>query len=248
MTTLLEAIEAAPEQPGAVPLADSWLLGFDTETTGARPGRDAIVSASLVLRNPQRGHRGDVTEEWLINPHRPMDPRATRVNGFTDDYLVSHGGEPTVAVEQVARAIAGAQARGIPLLAYNAPFDVGMMEGDLRRWKLASLRERIDGRALVVDPLVLDRAVSHRHGRRTLSDTTEYYGVEPEGDFHAAASDAVAAVDLVAPMTSLHPQLQHLTLDALMDWQRRAHREWLESFNAWLQARGRRPAHDGWFD
>ena len=60
MTTLLEAIEAAPKQPGAVPLADSWLLGFDTETTGARPGRDAIVSASLVLRNPQRGHRGGV--------------------------------------------------------------------------------------------------------------------------------------------------------------------------------------------
>ena len=66
------------------------------------------------------------------------------------------------------------------MLAYNAPFDIRMLAGDLNRWQLRSLEERLDGRAmLVVDPLVIDRSVSRRSGKRTLEYTTEYYGWSP---------------------------------------------------------------------
>lgn len=248
---LIAALEEAPQQSDDTQLGSSWLLGFDTETTGVAAGRDAIVSATLVLRDPQRGHEGDAEAEWVINPHRRMNPRASAVNGFTDDYLAEHGMEPTDAINQIARAIAAAQDKNIPLLAYNAPFDVHMLEGDLNRWKLPQVSERQNpaepsNGMLVVDPLVIDRAVSKRHGKRTLTLTTEYYGVVPTGDFHNATADTVAAVDLIKPMSTLYPQVGHLTLGELMDWQRQAHDAWQASFNQWLESRGRTPLHDQW--
>ncbi|KFJ08011.1 DNA polymerase III epsilon subunit-like 3'-5' exonuclease [Bifidobacterium tsurumiense] len=248
---LADAVALAPKQTEETTLDRSWLLGFDTETTGTFAGKDAIVSATLVLRNPEMGSEGDVVAEWLINPHRPMNPRASQINSFTDAYLQEHGQEPERALSGLAAVITQAQSKRIPLLAYNAPFDVHMLNGDLRRWSLDTLDEReaadnTDYSLLVVDPLVLDRAVSRRSGRRNLASTTEYYGVEPQGDFHDATADTVAAVDLIGPMTTLYPQLGRLSMGELMDWQRQAHATWQESFNRWLQGRGRAPIHDSW--
>ena len=247
MTELLTALDAAPHQTADQTLADSWLLGFDTETTGIAPGRDAICSASLVLRDPTKGYEADVVGEWLINPHRPIAPAASRVNGFTDAFLQEHGGEPTELLEQIANIIAKAQNHGIPLLAYNAPFDVHMLEGDLARWGLTPLNDRLRGELTVVDPLVIDREISHRKGRRTLTDTTFYYGVEPHGDFHDATADTIAAVDLIAPITRLYPQTGRIALGELMDWQRDAYRRWQDSLNQWLTSKGRAPSTDSWF-
>ena len=236
------ALSAAPEQSKDTALPDSLLLGFDTETTGTYAGRDAIVSATLVLRDPSAGYAGDTVGEWVINPHRPMNPRASAVNGFTDEFLAEHGEEPQEAIARIAQLIETAQSKRIPLLAYNAPFDVRMLEGDLRRWKLTTLPNGL----LVVDPLVIDRAISKRSGKRTLEYTTEYYGVDPHGDFHDATADTTAAVDLIAPISTLYPQVGHLTLAELMDWQRNAHAAWRDNFNAWLGRKGRQPVRDTW--
>ena len=246
--TFLHVISSLDEQDPSTTLAQSKLLGFDTETTGARPGSDAIVSATLVLRDPHTGYEGDHSCEWLINPHRRMSAGATRVNGFTDAYLSEHGSEPAQSLTQMANIIAAAQRRNIPVLAYNAPFDVDMLRGDLLRWKLSALETLTDRELLVVDPLVVDRAVSKRHGRRTLGDTTEYYGVEPHGDFHNATADTVAAIDLITPMTTLYPQLAHLKLSDLMEWQREANQTWVNSYNQWLTSRGRQPIGHDWFE
>jgi DNA polymerase III subunit epsilon len=235
------ALTNAPTQNNDILLRDSWLLGFDTETTGTKRD-DAIVSASLVLRNPDTGFENDTIAEWVINPHHPMNPKAGEVNGFTDEFLEENGMEPTQALADIAAAITTAQNKGIPLLAYNAPFDVRMLSGDLSRWNLASL----PGKLLVVDPLVIDREISHRNGKRTLTYTTEYYGVDPHGDFHDATADTIAAVDLIQPMSRLYPQVGGLRLGELMDWQRQAHEHWLVSFNEWLTSRGRRTINDDW--
>jgi DNA polymerase-3 subunit epsilon len=247
---LLDHIRTLGSQDGNTLLSDSLLLGFDTETTGAVPGNDAIVSATLVLRNPQTGHQEDTIGEWLINPHRHISAGASRVNGFTDSFVKEHGAEPTPALEEIGTTIAAAQERNIPLLAYNAPFDVKMLQGDLKRWQCPGqiIEAFDDSQLLIVDPLVIDRAISRRSGKRTLSFTTEYYGVEPYGDFHDATADTIAAVDLVQPMSTLYPQVGRLTLNELMQWQREAHRTWKESFNRWLESKGRRPIHEGWFE
>lgn len=239
--SLMEALVAAPNQTESTTLADSWLLGFDTETTGTRPGSDAIVSATLVLRDPQRPHSSDTVGEWIINPHRAMNPKASEVNGFTDAFLQEHGSEPVDSLAEILDVISLAQSKHIPLLAYNAPFDVHMLRSDLKRWDLAPLDD-----VVVVDPLVIDRAVSKRSGKRTLAFTTEYYAVEATGDFHNATADTVAAIDLIAPMSTLYPQVGNITLDELMPWQRQAYTVWKESFNTWLNSKGRTPIHDTW--
>lgn len=247
MTMLTEALTTAPTQTPETTLAHSWLLGFDTETTGVAAGRDAIVSAALVLRNPAIGHDGDVIAEWIINPHRKMTPGASRINGFTDAFLAEHGQEPTDAIERIADLISQAQRKRIPLVAYNAPFDVRMLTGDLHRWNLRTLEDRFDGGTmLIADPLVIDRAVSRRSGKRTLEYTAEYYGVEPDGDFHNATADTITAVDLIEPMTTLYPQVGHITIRQLMEWQRDAHQTWRNSYNRWLAQHGRRPVNDSW--
>lgn len=244
---LLEAIDAAQQQDTETRLSDTWLLGFDTETTGARVGYDSIASATMVLRNPHQGHAADVVATWLINPHKPMHPKASEVNGFTNEYLQANGGEPQDELMPMAQALIAAQAKNIPLLAYNAPFDVSMLFHDLHRWQLdESLTLPDPTHLLVVDPLVIDRAVCIRRGKRTLTDTTQYYGVEPIGDFHNATADTVAAVDLVQPICQAYPAVANLKLSELMGWQRNAYMQWRNSFNSWLSAQGRMPITSTW--
>ena len=251
---LLDALDAAPAQYDNTRLAKSWLLGFDTETTGANIGKDAIASATLVLRNPELGHNGDVVATWLINPHKPMNPKASEVNGFTDEYLQEHGGEPVKELELLAQAVSLAQSKNIPLLAYNATFDVAMLRNDLQRWQLKPLYQRptcsistLNSQdVLTVDPLVIDRAVSHRSGKRTLTITSQFYGVEPIGDFHDATADTVAALDLVAPMCEIHESVGNLPLLNLMSWQREAYIQWRDSFNQWLNSHGREAITGSW--
>lgn len=238
---LIARLNDTPKQSENTTLAHSLLLGFDTETTGT-DADDAIASASLVLRDPNSGHEGDTIAEWLVNPHHRMSPGASKVNGYTDAFLEAQGAEPTEAIDEIGKAIRLAQAKSIPLLAYNVPFDVRMLRGDLKRWDLPALPDEL----IVVDPLVIDRTVSKRSGKRTLTYTTEYYGVEPHGDFHDATADTIAAVDLIAPMCELYPQVCNLKLGELMDWQRKAFAAWRDSFNDWLMSKGRRPVNDEW--
>lgn len=240
-TTIMQAVAKAPQQDESTTLRQSWLLGFDTETTGTG-SEDDIVSASLVLRNPETGFDKDVIAEWIINPHRHISAGASQVNGFTDEYLQANGMEPTEALTAIGSIITKAQSKNIPLLAYNAPFDIRMLSNDLQRWGLAPLPEEF----LVVDPLIIDREISHRRGKRTLTYTTEYYGVEPHGDFHDATADTIAAVDLIKPIGTLYPQVGALKLGELMDWQRQAYEKWRVSFNEWMSSHGRGPITDSW--
>ena len=76
-TSMEQALQSAPQQEGSTRLGDSWLLGFDTETTGTKPGKDGIVSASLVLRDPTKGYTGDVVATWIVNPHRHISKGAS---------------------------------------------------------------------------------------------------------------------------------------------------------------------------
>ncbi len=246
---LLEALEKAPQQDKNTTLCKSMLLGFDTETTGAIIGSDSICSATLVFRDPARGRNNDVIATWLVNPHKQINPKASEVNGFTNEFLQENGGDPTQEIELLGKAISLAQSKNIPLLAYNAPFDVKMLNHDLQRWNLDSLQNRPKstvngGEMLIVDPLVIDRAISKRTGKRTLTYTTQFYGVEPIGNFHDATADTVAAVDLIKPISELHENVANLKLCEIMTWQRDAYAKWKLSFDSWLKSKGR-PASEG---
>lgn len=172
------------------------LAAFDTETTGVDVEEDRIVSAALVVQDAAGG-RLRVTR-WLVNPGIPVPPGATEVHGLTDDHLQRNGRWPAPVVEEIARALAEQCATGRPLVVMNAPFDLTLLDRELRRHRASSLVGYLRGKPLcVLDPRVLDKHLDrYRKGRRTLTDLCELYGVPLDGA-HDAAADAAASLELV---------------------------------------------------
>ncbi|MFI7009666.1 3'-5' exonuclease [Streptomyces sp. NPDC050145] len=172
------------------------LAAFDTETTGVDVETDRIVSAALVVQDAP-GTRPRVTR-WLVNPGVPVPPGATEVHGLTDDHLRRNGRWPAPVMEEVGRELAEQAAAGRPLVVMNAPFDLTLLDRELRRHRASSLARYLDASPLLVlDPRVLDKHLDrYRKGRRTLTDLCAHYEVEL-ADAHDAGADALAALDVV---------------------------------------------------
>lgn len=172
------------------------LAAFDTETTGVDVEQDRIVSAALVAQDTAGG-RVRVTR-WLVNPGVPVPPGATEIHGLTDDHLQRNGRWPAPVMDEMARALAESCATGRPLVVMNAPFDLTLLDRELRRHRASSLTRYLDGVPMrVVDPRVLDKHLDrYRKGRRTLTDLCARYEVVLDGA-HDAAADATASLELV---------------------------------------------------
>jgi DNA polymerase-3 subunit epsilon len=172
------------------------LASFDTETTGVDVERDRIISAALVVQDAEGSEPR--TARWLIDPGVPVPAAATAVHGLTDAFLKRHGRPPGPMIEELARALAARSAAAVPLVVMNAPFDLTLLDRELKRHRATPLTAYLEHSALcVLDPRVLDKyADRYRKGRRTLTDLCAHYGVELT-DAHDAASDALAALSLV---------------------------------------------------
>ncbi|KGM15745.1 DNA polymerase III subunit epsilon, partial [Actinotalea fermentans ATCC 43279 = JCM 9966 = DSM 3133] len=210
--------------------ADGPLVGFDTETTGVDVGGDRIVTAAVVRRAGGR----TLARTWLIDPGVEIPDGAAAIHGITTEHARAHGRPPAAALEEIADALSGALLRGEPVVAYNASFDLTLLDAELRRHGLRTLPERLarDVR-VVVDPLVLDRWLdTYRPGKRRLGDLCAHYGVAT-GALHSADDDVVATLDVLAAICARHPGLRRAVPERLHDAQARAHRRWAEGFNAW---------------
>ncbi|CAL9391318.1 3'-5' exonuclease DinG [Streptomyces sp. enrichment culture] len=172
------------------------LAAFDTETTGVDVERDRIVSAALVVQECAGGRVRQT--RWLVNPGIPVPREATEVHGLTDEHLQHHGRWPAPVMEEIARALAEQQVAGRPVVVMNAPFDLTLLDRELRRHRASSLARYLDNRPLtVLDPRVLDKHLDrYRKGRRTLADLCAHYGIELEGA-HDAGADALASLEVV---------------------------------------------------
>ena len=109
-------------------LTQPWQTGrfaaFDTETTGTDPRSARIIEFGLVIFD-----NGEVVERFqtLIHPECALPPEITRITGIKDEDLVGKPVFAELADELERRLVAQ------PLLAYNADFDRGMVEGEFRR-------------------------------------------------------------------------------------------------------------------
>lgn len=222
----------------------SWLehgvIGFDTETTGVDVDHDRIVSAAVVRRVGAAGHPVTTVTTWLIDPGVEIPPGATEIHGISTDHARRHGRPARAALDEVADALVAAQRRGEPVVAYNASFDLTLLDVELRRHGLATLPERL-GRdvAPVLDPFVLDRTLDpYRPGPRRLGDLCERYGVTATAALHRADVDVLATLDVLARMVELYPALRDTTAGELHDQQAAEHRAWADVFNAERLARG----------
>lgn len=214
---------------------DGAMVGFDTETTGVDVSADRIVTAAIVRR------AGGTTSvaRWLIDPGVDIPAGATAVHGITTEHARAHGCAPREALDEIAAELAAAVTRAEPVVAFNASFDLSLLDAELRRHRLPTLEQRIGHRVVgVLDPLVLDRHLDrYRPGKRRLTDMCAHYGVLAEG-LHAADADVVATLDVLAALVRAYPVLTTMEPAELHERQVVAHRLWAESFNAWRVTQG----------
>src|SRR5690625_8025100 len=83
-----------PERVLAIPgPTEPWhtgtLVGFDLETTGRNPHTARIVTASIVLLDPEGNLRANV--EWLVDPEVEIPAVAAAVHRVTPQHARAQG-------------------------------------------------------------------------------------------------------------------------------------------------------------
>lgn len=223
------------------------LAAFDTETTGVDVETDRIVSAAVVVQDAP-GTRPRVSR-WLVNPGVPVPAEATAVHGLTEGHLQRNGRWPSPVVEEIARELGQHAVRGRPLVVMNAPFDLTLLDRELRRHRASSLESWFVSVPLcVLDPRVLDKHLDrYRKGRRTLTDLCAQYGVVLEGA-HDAAADALAALEVVRAVgRRFAARLERLTPTELHALQAVWHAAQARGLQAWFARSGtEEPVDPAW--
>lgn len=166
----------------------SSLVGvFDLETTGVEVTADRIVTAHVGVLDAAgtavRAH------DWLADPGIAIPPGASAVHGITNERARAEGRPAAEVVAEITATLRELFLAGIPVVAFNAPFDFSLLKHECLRHGIAPIEQP----SPVIDPLVLDKSVDrYRRGKRTLGAVAEHYEVAIE-NAHEASADAVAA-------------------------------------------------------
>lgn len=222
--------------------AECPMVAFDTETTGADPLTARIVTATVVQIDGQQTS----DQQWLISPGVPIPAEATAIHGITDAKAICDGVKADEAIPQIALAVSTALQAGVPVVAYNAGYDLTVLQQELSRLGMPPLEEWIghDVRP-VIDPFVIDRAVDkYRKGKRTLTAACEHYAVRLDGA-HDAKQDALAAARVGWRIAQRYDDVAAMTLDQLHDWQIDCHAAWAVGFERYLAEKGTPESIDG---
>ncbi|KPH99266.1 Exonuclease RNase T and DNA polymerase III [Actinobacteria bacterium OK074] len=234
------------------------LVGFDLETTGTDPYEARIVTGAVIeVRDGERlGHR-----EWLADPGVEIPADAVAVHGITNERAAAEGGAPDRVADELADVLTGYWRAGVPVVAYNAAFDLTLLGAELRRHGLPSLRDRLTGQDVgpdagqdtgqdtgqepggpvpspVIDPYTIDREVDrYRRGKRNLEAVCAEYGVALESA-HDASADALAAARLAIAIAGRHPKVAALGPAELHRRQIEWYAAWAADFQAFLRRKG----------
>jgi DNA polymerase III epsilon subunit-like protein/8-oxo-dGTP pyrophosphatase MutT (NUDIX family) len=166
---------------------DTRLAVFDLETTGVDTDTSRIVSACIAVLEPDGALHAQFN--WLADPEIEIPEGASAVHGITTERAREDGRTAETVVGEITATIRALLAVGIPLVVYNAPYDLSLLDRECRRHRV----EPLGYPTPVIDPLVIDKAVDrYRKGKRTLVAAAERYGVNLD-DAHDAAADAIAA-------------------------------------------------------
>ncbi|MGW1157901.1 exonuclease domain-containing protein [Streptomyces sp. NPDC002519] len=213
------------------------LTGFDLETTGTDPYEARIVTGAVieVKDGEPLGRR-----EWLADPGVEIPADAVAVHGISNERVAAEGSPADQVADAIADVLAEYWKAGVPIVAYNASFDLTLLTAELRRYGLPSLRERLGGLepGPVIDPYTVDRrADRYRRGKRTLEAVCGEYGVLLDSA-HDAAADALAAARLARAIAGRHPKIAALGPAELHRRQIEWHADWAADFQAFLRRKG----------
>ncbi|MFT4050525.1 MAG: exonuclease domain-containing protein [Solirubrobacterales bacterium] len=209
------------------------LAAFDIESTGINPQSDRIVTATVSVVG---GGQPAVSTSWLADPGIEIPAGAANVHGITTEQARAEGRPAEEVVREIVETLAAEVEKGVPVVAFNARYDMTMLDREARRHGIVPLAER-GAEVLVVDPYVIDKQLwKYRKGKRTLTSVCEVYNVElSEDDAHAADADAIAAARVAWRMGEKYPELQvglkelHASQILWADEQAQSLQEWFNS-------------------
>jgi DNA polymerase-3 subunit epsilon len=189
------------------------LAGFDTETSGINVETDRIVTACLVQCG---GGQPTVSRTWVSDADGIDIPdAAARIHGYDTARVRKEGTPAAQVIGEMVAALAEVQQAGIPIVAMNASFDLTLADREARRHGVNQLTDLMGETGLtVIDPMVIDRQMSHRSGRRTLTDLCAHYEVRLDGA-HTADADAIAACRVAWRLGQRYPQVGGRTVAEL---------------------------------
>lgn len=213
------------------------LIGFDLETTGTDPREARIVTGAVieVRAGQELGRR-----EWLADPGVEIPADAVAVHGISNERAAAEGRPADQVADALADVLTGYWKTGVPVVAYNATFDLTLLAAELRRHGLPSLSDRLGGLdpAPVVDPYTIDRWVDrYRRGKRNLEAVCAEYGIALTAA-HNASADALAAARLAGAIAERHPKIAALGPAELHRRQVEWYAEWAADFQQFLRRKG----------
>lgn len=182
---------------------------FDLETTGVDVDTSRVVSACIAVLDTD----GTVIDrwDWLADPGVDIPEGASAVHGITTQRARLDGRPAALVIAEITQTLRVIHGLGMPVVVYNAPYDLTLLDRECRRHRLAPLGDL----RLVIDPLVLDKAVDrYRKGKRTLEVTAARYGVDLD-DAHDAGADAIAAGRVALALAAAYPAELDLPADEL---------------------------------
>lgn len=219
---------------GAQVSAPIRLLAFDTESSGLDPTQVRLVTAYLGIVD---GTGAVILErEWLLNSGVDIPAEAAAVHGVTTERMHAEGRTDFAAALEEIRAIIMAEAAiGTPLAAHNAPYDLTLLDAELRRAGLPALEVNA---LLVLDSLVIDKGIDkYRKGSRKLVDVAAHYGVPITAEeAHEARADAVAAARIVLALHRSPKFPRNATTQSLQGSQKAWKREQSASLQAYFRS------------
>lgn len=231
--------------------ADGPMAAFDIESTGVDVENDRIVTASVVEVEPGRK---SVIREWLVNPGIEIPAEATAIHGITTEHARRHGRPPEDVMQEISGLLADLVEEGKPIVIYNAPFDLTLLDRECRRHDdthpvhgCPTLHERCEDDGLnlyVIDPLVLDREMDRwRKGsgtRRLTYVCQKVYNVPlSDEDAHGSSADALAAARVAWKIAHQYPECGELKLDDLQTKQAAWYKRWAQNFGEYLVRQGK---------
>lgn len=165
---------------------------LDTETTGLDPaiGHRVIEIGGVEIVNRRLTGRH---VHYYLQPDRAIDAEAQKVHGISSDFLTDKPRFADVA-EELLEFIRAAE-----LVIHNAPFDVGFLDHELRRW--GGVDSPVRELCGVLDTLELARR-RHPGQRNSLDALCKRYNIDnSRRELHGALLDAEILAEVYLAMT-----------------------------------------------
>jgi DNA polymerase III subunit epsilon len=230
-------------------MSGPWHLGmmcaFDIESTGPDPETARLVTACVAWVDGS-GNTPPASRGWLVDPGCDIPEQATAIHGITTAHARENGVPAAAALPEVTGELIRAASAGTPVIAYNAPYDLTVLDRETRRHGMAAFGGELDAaKGTIVDPFVLDKALDpYRKGSRKLADVAAHYGVKA-GEAHTAAGDAVTAARVAWKIAAAYPHVGRMSLTELHAFQVKAKAGQARSFQDYLRRTGSAEVVDG---